>query len=505
MNAMIQDALQIVKNTTLTHDQAMMNLSAIAGGHAREVLHLPTSFDQLKELGVVCDMGEGFLPYAPRYLLPDYEMLMREGCDYLRLAPPKNLFEALEALKIFYRHVPSVTHFPVYLGNLGDLLEPFVALEDEERARYLIRHFMTFIDRAISDSYCHVNLGPHATHAGEIILDTQIELQNAIPGMTLLYDPAITPDDFAQKAIQCALLCAKPSFANHSVYAAEHKNGRYGIASCYNALEIGGGAFTLSRVVLKRAAEHALGRADFLTRVLPAAVKTICTLMDEKIRFLVEESHFFHSNFLVKEGFLSLDQFSGMFGVVGLCECVNLLMEQEGLSGRYGYDEQADALGLAIMDELERLVKSHKTTYCACTDHHFVLHAQVGIDTDGGISPGARIAIGEEIPLYDHLRHAARFHPYFPSGVGDIFPFDSTADRNPESILDIIKGAFSLGMRYFSTYSSAADVIRVTGYLVKRSDMEKLDSGEAVLQHNAVWGLGAVKNGRVLERKVRSL
>lgn len=135
----------------------------------------------------------------------------------------------------------------------------------------------------------------------------------------------------------------------------------------------------------------------------------------------------------------------------------------------------------------------------------FALHAQVGIDTDIGVSSGARIAIGEELPLYDHLRHAGRFHGYFPSGVGDIFPFEATAARNPAAIVDIVKGAFKAGMSYFSTYSDESDVIRITGYLVKRSDIEKLDRGEVVQQDNVVWGLGEVKNSHILERKVRSL
>lgn len=502
MDAFLKDALRIVTDPAQTHEQALMNLSNVAGSYAR-TLAFPADFWTLKEQGVLCDMGEGYLPYTPRYLLPDYEKLMKDGCAYLRLPPPKTLFEAVTTLEMFYRHVPSITNFPVYLGSLDTLLEPFIG--DEEEARYLIRSFLTFIDRTISDSYCHVNLGPKATRAGEMILDAQIEMQNAIPGMTLLYDPEVTPDPFAEKAVQCALLCAKPSFANHKLYASEHKGGRYGIASCYNALEIGGGAFTLSRIVLKYAAEQAASKKDLLERVLPCAVETLCGFMDEKIRFLVEESHFFKSNFLVQEGFLQLDQFVGMFGVVGLCECVNLMMEKEGRSGLYGHSPEADDLGLEIMETLERLVGAHTAKYCACTGHRYVLHAQVGIDSDGGISPGVRIGIGDEPPLYAHLRQAGKFHRFFPSGVGDIFPFDSTVGRNPGSILDVVKGAFACGMRYFSTYAEDADVIRVTGYLVKRSDMEKLDSGKAVRQHNAVWGLGAVKNGRVLERKVRSL
>ena len=74
---------------------------------------------------------------------------------------------------------------------------------------------------------------------------------------------------------------------------------------------------------------------------------------------------------------------------------------------------------------------------------------------------------------------------------------------NPEYILDIIKGAFRKDLRYLSFYASDSDVIRVTGYLVKRSEMEKLDAGQAVLQDTTALGLGASKNGHILERKVR--
>lgn len=64
------------------------------------------------------------------------------------------------------------------------------------------------------------------------------------------------------------------------------------------------------------------------------------------------------------------------------------------------------------------------------------------------------------------------FHRFFPSGIGDIFPFDRTALQNPAAVLDVFKGAFRVGMQYISTYESESDVIRVTGYLIKRSDFE---------------------------------
>jgi YjjI family glycine radical enzyme len=186
-------------------------------------------------------------------------------------------------------------------------------------------------------------------------------------------------------------------------------------------------------------------------------------------------------------------------------ECVNILMEKDGKTGTYGYSEEADALAKRILDKLTECVESYESRYCDVTNHRFSLHAQVGISEDYSISPGVRIAIGDELPLHEHLIHCSQFHPYFKSGVGDIFPFDETAKRNPEALLDMIKGGFEMGMRYFSTYGDDADVIRITGYLVKKSDIAKLDAGVAVQQANAMWGLGEVKNSRIYERKVRSL
>ncbi|MBP3700930.1 MAG: DUF3029 family protein, partial [Lachnospiraceae bacterium] len=96
-----------------------------------------------------------------------------------------------------------------------------------------------------------------------------------------------------------------------------------------------------------------------------------------------------------------------------------------------------------------------------------------------------------------------KFHKYFPSGTGDIFPIDITIHNNPDYVLDIVKGCFQGGGRYLSFYRSDSDVIRVTGYLVKRSELEKLKAGNAVLQNTTGLGLGASKNCKILERKVR--
>ena len=74
-----------------------------------------------------------------------------------------------------------------------------------------------------------------------------------------------------------------------------------------------------------------------------------------------------------------------------------------------------------------------------------------------------------------YLLQSAVFHKFFPSGIGDVFSFDETVKNNPQYLLDIIKGGFKSGLRYISFYASDSDLIRITGYPVKKSDMEKLD------------------------------
>ncbi len=498
-----QEILAIIRDSTLTHEQTMMQL-AKAAENLLDTPGLPEEFQAMLAEGLICDLGEGHAPYAPRYICPDYSVLMEKGSAFLRLDPPTNLFEATNALLILYRHVPSVTHFPVYIGRIDQLLEPFVQQEDEAAAKLFIKGFLRQIDRTVTDSFCHGNLGPYDTKAGRIILECEKELQDSTPNLTLLYDPELTSDEFATLCAASALDCAKPSFANHKMFLREFRED-YAIASCYNGLPICGGAYTLTRLKLGQMAEKAASAADFMENVLPRTVDVMLQFMDTKIRFLVEETPFFRQNFLVREGFIKASRFNGLFGLVGMNECVNTLMTLEGKTGRFGPDEEANSLGLAIMDKIKALVEAHQNLNCPYWNNRFMLHAQVGLGSDIGSSPGTRIDIGQELPLHQHLRQAGLFHYYFPSGTGDIFPFDSTAAGNPAAVLDIIKGAFDVGIRYFSTYSSDSDVIRITGYLVKRSDIERLEQAQPVVNDTVALGLGAARNSRILERKVRTL
>lgn len=500
---MKNDVMSILKDTSLTTEQQAYNLSSVPLNYV-QFFEASPRMRELEAAGVLSTMSEGNGTYYPRYILPDYEKLLREGSKFLRLEPAKTLKQALMNLLIMYRHVPSVTHYPVYLGSVDKLIEPYLTTENEEKAYHMIEDFLIFIDRMIPDSYCHMNLGPEDTKAGRMIIDIEKRLNNASPTITLLYDQNITPDDYANACLECALSCAKPSFANHKAYKKMYRVP-YGIASCYNCLPVGGGSFTLSRIVLAKLAERAKDSDHLINDLLRISVDTLCQYIEQKVEFLVEQTQFFNANFLVKEGFIKLENFTAMVGLVGMNECVNILMKKEGKTGTYGHSKEADAMAHEIMNKLTEYLGMFTSKYCDITDHKFSLHAQVGIAEDYDISPGCRIAIGSEIPIHQHLAHCAQFHPYFQSGCGDIFPFDETARRNPDAILDLIKGSFNLGMRYFSTYCSDNDVIRITGYLVKKSDIEKLSKGEAVPQANATWGLGEVRNSHVLERMVRSL
>ncbi len=498
------DILDTIKNRTLTHEQKVATMANLADS-LMEVLELPEGLldlmDSDAEKKIICDLDEGHAPVRPRYIIPDYAKFMKEGSEFLQLKPPTDIWEATNALLIFYKHVPSVTNFPVYVGNLDELLEPFI--KDEEEARKAIRLFMTHIDRTILDSFSHANIGPYDTKAGRIIMETEAELEQAVPNLTLRYDPDILPDDYAKLAAKTALTCAKPSFANHKMFKKELGDD-YVIASCYNGLKLGGGSYTLNRILLGNLAKRADNIEDFKKNHLPKALDIMARYMDERIRFMAEESGFFESNFLAKEGFIHKDRFSAMFGMVGLAECVNTLFEKEGKEGRYGHSKEADDLGVEIVEQIYAFNEAHKNPYCEATGGHFLMHAQVGLDTDRKSSPGCRIPIGEEPEsLAEHLNHCGRFHKYFPSGVGDIFPIEVTAQKNPDYVVDIVKGAFEKEARYLSFYSSDSDVIRITGYLVKRSEIEKLRAGNNVLQDTTKLGMGSADNGRILERKVR--
>ena len=265
------EILETIKSPVLTHEQKVCTMAGKADS-LLEVLDLPEGLDELLNASIdtkcICDLNEGHAPVRPRYIIPDYAKFMREGSKFLQLEPPKDLFEALNSLLIFYKHVPSVTNFPVYVGALDELLEPFIDDVDEETAKKLLKLFLIHVDRTVLDSFSHANIGPKPTKAGRLILEVEEELEQAVPNLTLKYDADITDDDFALQAIKTSLRSAKPSFANHKMFKAELQED-YVIASCYNGLKLGGGSYTLCRLILSNIAKRAENLKDFQEKQLP--------------------------------------------------------------------------------------------------------------------------------------------------------------------------------------------------------------------------------------------
>jgi YjjI family glycine radical enzyme len=493
----MDDILKTIKNQQLTFEQKIIELSRQAE-NTLNVLKIDDEVKYLIEKKIICDLYEGNAPYRPRYILPDYEKFMQNGSKFLRLNPPENLYEAVNNLLILYKHTPSITTFPVFLGNIDVLLEPFITKETSDFE--IIKLFLTHIDRTLTDSFVHANIGPLETKAGKLILKAERELVNSIPNLTLKYDET-TSDNFALEAILTGLKAAKPYFANHKMFIDDFGE-KYGIASCYNGLPTGGGSFTLVRMNLKNLAYESKNSEHFFTDILPNGVGAMCRLMDQRIKFIVEESGFFESNFLVEEGLIDKNRFLAMFGIHGLAECVNYLNDAKDIKQKFGHSETANNLGLKILEHLEIEVEKHPNKYCLISGGKFKLHAQCGIGDDVNTSPGCRIPAGEEPETLEQILQASLYHKFFPTGISDIFTFDQLAEKNPQYILDIIKGAMKSGMRIFSFYTKDADLIRITGYLVKKSEIEKHNLGEKSLHDTVSLGAPTYKGINVEKRKL---
>ena len=501
-----EDLIPIAESATLTYQQKLFSLANCAERliDPRSLLGYTDEDMQYLENGMICDLNEGYLIYRPRYIVPDYQVFIKNGCAFLELPPPHTLDDALDGLLILYKNVPSITSFPVYIGNLDELIDPFLTGISDDEAYIKIKRFLNHIDKTIPDSFCHADIGPRETRAGTLILKAIIELENTTPNMTIHYDEAVTPHDFALKAVEACLKVSKPSFSNVVQY--QKDVGDHALVSCYNALPMAGGAYSLPRLRLGTMAAHAQNFNSFLTELLPEVTASILRMSDKRITYLVEKSHFFESSFLIKEGFLRRENFTSMIGVVGLADAVNTFLQQENCNETFGQSKRGDEIGHAIMQKLDSLVSAHHGVYVERTGGHYLLHAQVGAslsDEDKRNTPAHRIKVGQEPILPLHLTQAAAFHRYFPSGTGDLFAFDQTSLDHLDAVLDIIKGAFHQGMRYITTYLQNTDLIRVTGYLVKKSEIEKASNGNAVLHDTTWFGKGTQENADVFNRRTR--
>lgn len=494
--------LQTITDSGLTYHQRVHQLALLA----EEMIEYPDLRDEAKEAleaRVICDLFEGNAPYRARYILPDYEKLFQQGSPFLELDPPANLAEALNVLTIAYSQVPSITGFPVYLGDIDRLLTPFAEGVSDAKLHQQLKLFWRAVDRMLPDAFVHANIGPEDTRVGRMILQIERELQQVVPNLTMKYDPTRTSDDFLREGIKTVFAVGKPHIANHPMMV-QDLGERYAVVSCYNSLRIGGGSHTLTRLNLKETVlRHPGDLESYLQETLPHFVELTLQVMEARIRFLVEQVKFFEYDFLAQEGLISLERFSAMFGIFGLAEAVNLLLERSGKTGRYGHSEEANRLSYAITDRIAEVLGQRKLPYCEGNGGYAFFHSQSGIDLDLGVTAGTRIPIGDEPELFQHILTVAPHHYKFQAGVSDIFHFDNTVRNNPDAVMDIIKGAFQQGMREFTFNLADSEFVRVTGYLVRRSDVEQYRRERRSRYGSTVLGSNAIQNQGILQRQKR--
>jgi hypothetical protein len=145
--------------------------------------------------------------------------------------------------------------------------------------------------------------------------------------------------------------------------------------------------------------------------------------------------------------------------------------------------------------------------YCDATGGRALLHSQAGLDADVALTPGTRVPAGSEPDLYRHLRAVAPNHRWFPAGVSDIVRLDETVADNVQAAVDIAKGALALGMRDVTFEIANGEFVRITGYLVRRRELERVAAGGGVRHSSTVLGAGSFVNAdldRRTPQRVRS-
>ena len=492
---------QIVEDPTLSFHLRRHYL-AYAAEEALPYPELSPDTAEALNKRIICDLLEGPAPYRARYILPNYAKALANGSEFLELDPPETFDDALNFLLILYVNVPSITGYTVYLGDLDRLLTPFIDDVSDDHLYAALRRFWIALDRILPDAFVHTNIGPEDGRVARAILQIDRELLQVVPNITLKVDPDATPDELIEEAVHTVFETGKPHFVNDPLMIRD-LGPEYGVVSCYNSLRVGGGAHTLVRLNLKEVALVHSGDLDsFFAETLPRYSEMNAELIEARIKYLVEEAKFFEHDFLAAEGIIELDRFSAMYGVYGLAEAVNVLMANDGKAGRYGHDDEANQLSYRIIREIADFVANRPMPYCEGNGGRCLLHSQAGIDIDVDVSVGTRIPIGDEPEMFEHIACVAPHHDLFGAGVSDIFHVEETVRSNPAAMVDIIRGAFSEGMRDFTFNLDSNGFIRITGYLVRKSDLEDFDTAGA--RHgSATFAAGAMKNAPVTGRTIK--
>ncbi|GAJ75279.1 LOW QUALITY PROTEIN: hypothetical protein JCM18905_1038 [Vibrio sp. JCM 18905] len=488
-----QRFLDIATDVRLSPKQKS-NFLALEAEACIPYMSISPSLRQAMDEGIICDMFEGHAPFKPRYVLPDYAKFLLQGSEYLELLPADDFDDALNMLTIIYHHVPSVTNIPVYLGQLDDVLLPYIGDLTENQIYKKLKHFWIMLDRTLPDAFMHVNVGPTDNIICRTILKVDAELKQIAPNLTFMYDESVTPDDLLRQATQNICECSKPHIANYPVHSKAYSGSRFGIVSCYNSLLLAGGSNTLVRMNLKEVAERASDCNDFLNSVLPLYHQLMVELMDARSTHLHEKSNFF-------QGFLTQEVDRVPFRT-------NVWHLWYGRSGEPSVRKRRPNGGAVRKRTCE--------CFCSCFSHtgetsgvnpqnmvwmakrSYMLKAVLAIL----VTPGVRLPYGTEPDPVTYVQATAEHHQYYRAGISDILTIDETVKSNPEAMFNLCKGGVNAGYREFTANVASNDLIRVTGYMVKLSDIAKYDA-EGSRTNTTFLGAEAAKNTGILDRSPR--
>ena len=132
-----------------------------------------------------------------------------------------------------------------------------------------------------------------------------------------------------------------------------------------------------------------------------------------------------------------------------------------------------------------------------------MLHSQAGLSDDIEATPGIRIPYGIEPDPVSHVQALAPQHQYYPSGVSEILTIDETVKNNPEALYQLCKGALASGFREFTANVSSNDLVRVTGYMIRLSDVKKFNDQKGSRTNTTGLGAEAADLMGILDRKPR--
>jgi YjjI family glycine radical enzyme len=411
-------------------------------------------------------------------------------------------------LLIMYTNVPSVTTYPVYLGDLDKVLAPFVTDDvTDDALDTKLRRFWIAIDRMLPDAFVHLDLGPHDSRITRSILRVERSLRQAVPNITLKVDPAITPDDLIEDAVRTVFETGKPHFVNHPMMVADHGE-HYAAVSCYNSLKIGGGAHTLVRMNLKEVALRHDRRHRRLPRHHAPPLRRTHRRVGRGPHSQPRRAAALLRHALARHrGAHRHRPFSAMFGIFGLAECVNLLMAgARGVTVATATTMPPTRSSRRVVERVAELVAARPMPYCeGGNGGHCYLHSQSGIDLDVEVTAGTRIPVGDEPSMLEHITTCAPHHHLFASGISDIFHVDETAVRNPQAVVDIIRGAFVSGMRDFTFNLDSNEFVRITGYLVRKSDLARIAGGDGARHSSDYLAAGSENAYHLTERAVKRI